>query len=80
MQKLLAEAKDMKIPAQYTWFCSPSSLVQVKDLVFDVIAIVKTENSHYDERMKSVLVSFVSLILQNALDVQSICFLSRPWR
>ena len=65
MQKLLAEAKSMEIPARYvlfdTWFCSPSSLVQVKELGFDAIAMVKkSENSHFlhDERMKSVMAIF----------------------
>ena len=65
MQKLLAEAKAMEIPAKYvlfdTWFCSPSSIVQVKGLGFDVIAMVKkSEKSHFihDGRMKSVLAIF----------------------
>jgi len=65
MQKLLAEAKAMEIPAKYvlfdTWFCSPSSIVQVKGLGFDVIAMVKkSEKSHvlHDGRMKSVLAIF----------------------
>ena len=65
MQKLLAEAKGMEIPARYvlfdTWFCSPSSLIQVKEIGFDVIAMVKkSENSHFlhNGRMKSVLAIF----------------------
>ncbi len=60
VRQLLEEVKAAQIPAQYvlfdTWFCSPSSLIQIKDIGFDVIAMVrKSEKIHFrhDGRMKS---------------------------
>ena len=51
-QTLLEEAKTAKIPAKYvlfdTWFCLPSSLIQIKKIGYDVIAMVKkSENVHF---------------------------------
>ncbi len=60
MLTLLKDAKAAEIPAKYvlfdTWFCSPSSLLQVKDIGYDVIGMVKkSENIHfrYSGRMQS---------------------------
>ena len=52
MLTLLKDAKAAEIPAKYvlfdTWFCSPSSLLQVKDIGYDVIGMVKkSENIHF---------------------------------
>ena len=65
MQKLLAKAQAMEILAQYvlfdTWLCSPSYLVQVKGLGFNVTAMVKkSEKIHFvhDGSMKSVMSIF----------------------
>ena len=49
---MLKEAKDAGIPANHvlfdTWFCSPSSLVSIKRIGFDVIAMTKkTRTIHY---------------------------------
>ena len=60
VQTLLREAKAADIPAKYvlfdTWFCSPASLIQIKDIGYDVIAMVKkSETFHfrYNGRMQS---------------------------
>ena len=60
MLTLLKDAKAAEIPAKYvlfdTWFCSPSSLLQVKDIGYDVIGMVKkSEKIHfrYSGRMQS---------------------------
>ena len=60
MLTLLKDAKATEIPAKYvlfdTWFCSPSSLLQVKDIGYDVIGMVKkSEKIHfrYSGRMQS---------------------------
>ena len=60
MLTLLKDAKAAEISAKYvlfdTWFCSPSSLLQVKDIGYDVIGMVKkSENIHfrYSGRMQS---------------------------
>ena len=60
VQTLLREAKAAEIPAKYvlfdTWFCSPASLIQIKDIGYDVIAMVKkSETFHfrYNGRMQS---------------------------
>lgn len=50
--ELLKEAKAAAIPADYvlfdTWFCSPSALINIKDVGYDVIAMAKkTETIHY---------------------------------
>ena len=60
MLTLLKDAKAAEIPAKFvlfdTWFCSPSSLLQVKDIGYDVIGMVKkSEKIHfrYSGRMQS---------------------------
>ena len=60
LQTLLKEAKAVEIPAKYvlfdTWFCSPISLIQIKEIGYDVIAMVKkSETIHfrYNGRMQS---------------------------
>ena len=65
MLTLLKDAKAAEIPAKYvlfdTWFCSPSSLLQVKDIGYDVIGMVKkSEKIHfrYSGRMQSALAIF----------------------
>lgn len=50
--ELLKEAKAANIPARYvlfdTWFCSPASMIQIKELGYDVIAMLKrTEKMHF---------------------------------
>ena len=50
--ELLKEAKAVTIPADYvlfdTWFCSPSALINIKDVGDNVIAMSKkTETIHY---------------------------------
>ena len=59
---LLKEAKSMNIPARHvlfdTWFCSPSSLQNIREIGYDVIAMVKkSETIHfrYQGRMQSPL-------------------------
>jgi len=59
---LLKEAKSMKISARHvlfdTWFCSPSSLQNIREIGYDVIAMVKkSETIHfrYQGRMQSPL-------------------------
>lgn len=52
MQELLKEAKAAEIPARYvlfdTWFCSPASMIQIKELGYDVVAMLKrTEKMHF---------------------------------
>lgn len=49
---LLKAAKDAAIPASYvlfdTWFCSPSSLIAIKNFGYDVVAMAKkTPKIHY---------------------------------
>jgi hypothetical protein len=48
---LIEEAKNARIPAQYvlfdTWFCSPSSLIAVHKLGYDVIAMAKKSSKVY---------------------------------
>jgi hypothetical protein len=60
MLTLLKDAKAAEIPAKYvlfdTWFCSPSSLLQVKDIGYDVIGMVKKSDKihfRYNGRMQS---------------------------
>ena len=60
MLTLLKDAKAADIPAKYvlfdTWFCSPSSLIQVKDIGYDVIGMVKKSDKihfRYNGRMQS---------------------------
>ena len=60
MLTLLKDAKAADIPAKYvlfdTWFCSPSSLLQVKDIGYDVIGMVKKSDKihfRYNGRMQS---------------------------
>lgn len=42
--ELLKEAKAANIPAWYvlfdTWFCSPASMIQIKELGYDVVAML----------------------------------------
>ena len=64
---LLKEAKTAQIPAKHvlfdTWFCSPSSLIQIKEIGYDVIAISKkSEKIHfrYNGRMQSAPAIFRS--------------------
>lgn len=59
------EAKAADISAKYvlfdTWFCSPASLIQIKDIGYDVIAMVKrSETTHfrYAGRMQSARAIF----------------------
>ena len=44
---LLTEAKAAQIPAKHvlfdTWFCLPSSLIQIKEIGYDVIAMAKKD-------------------------------------
>ena len=52
VQELLKEAKAAEIPARYvlfdTWFCSPASMIQIKELGYDVVAMLKrTEKIHF---------------------------------
>ncbi|TDX34776.1 DDE superfamily endonuclease, partial [Halanaerobium congolense] len=52
MLELLEAAKKAAIPASHvlfdTWFCSPSSLIAVKNIGYDVIAMAKkTSKVHY---------------------------------
>lgn len=52
VQELLKEAKAAEIPAKYvlfdTWFCSPASMIQIKELGYDVVAMLKrTEKMHF---------------------------------
>ena len=52
MLRLLQEAKEAAIPAHHvlfdTWFCSPSSLLSIHALGYEVIAMAKkTEKIHY---------------------------------
>lgn len=52
VQELLKEAKAAEIPAIYvlfdTWFCSPASMIQIKELGYDVVAMLKrTEKIHF---------------------------------
>lgn len=49
---MLKGAKSAQIPAQYvlfdTWFCSPASIIETKNIGYDVIAMVKkTDNIHF---------------------------------
>ncbi len=60
MLTLLKDAKGIGISAKYvlfdTWFCSPESLLRIKNIGYDVIGMVKKgENIHfrYNGRMKS---------------------------
>ena len=60
VQTLLKEAKDADIPAKYvlfdTWFCSPASLIQTKEIGYDVIAMLKKSDTihfRYNGRMQS---------------------------
>ena len=60
MLTLLKDAKAAEISAKYvlfdTWFCSPSSLLQVKDIGYDVIGMVKKSDKihfRYNGRMQS---------------------------
>ena len=60
MLTLLKEAKAAEIPAKHvlfdTWFCSPDSLLQIKDIGYDVIGMVKkSETIHFrhNGRMQS---------------------------
>ena len=60
MLTLLKDAKAAEIPAKYvlfdTWFCSPYSLLQVKDIGYDVIGMVKKSDKihfRYNGRMQS---------------------------
>ena len=64
---LLKEAKTAQIPAKHvlfdTWFCSPSSLIQIKEIGYDVIAMSKkSEKIHfrYNGRMQSAPAIFRS--------------------
>lgn len=45
MLTLLKEAKDADIPAKYvlfdTWFCSPDAMLQIKNIGYDVVGMVK---------------------------------------
>ena len=52
MLRLLQEAKEAAIPAHHilfdTWFCSPSSLLSIHALGYEVVAMAKkTEKIHY---------------------------------
>ena len=52
VQELLKKAKAAEIPARYvlfdTWFCSPASMIQIKELGYDVVAMLKrTEKMHF---------------------------------
>lgn len=52
MLRLLQEAKEAAIPARHvlfdTWFCSPSSLLSIHALGYEVVAMAKkTEKIHY---------------------------------
>lgn len=52
VRELLKEAKAAEIPARYvlfdTWFCSPASMIQIKELGYDVVAMLKrTEKIHF---------------------------------
>ena len=60
MLTLLKEAKAAEIPAKHvlfdTWFCSPDSLLQINDIGYDVIGMVKkSENIQFrhNGRMQS---------------------------
>ena len=61
MIELIKEAKKAKLPADYvlfdSWFSSPKTLLAIKDLGYDVIAMVKKSDKmqfEYNGEMKSV--------------------------
>lgn len=60
MLTLLKEAKDADIPAKYvlfdTWFCSPEAMLQIKNIGYDVVGMVKKGDKihfRYNGRMQS---------------------------
>ncbi len=60
MLRLLQEAKEAAIPARHvlfdTWFCSPSSLLSIHALGYEVVAMAKkTEKIHYLQQELSAL-------------------------
>lgn len=66
MLTLLKEAKDADIPAKYdvlfdTWFCSPDAMLQIKNIGYDVVGMVKKGDKihfRYNGRMQSAPAMF----------------------
>lgn len=82
VQELLKEAKAAEIPARYvlfdTWFCSPASMIQIKELGYDVVAMLKrTEKIHFQYQGRGQSAPAIFRAAKSAVAVPLICF---PWK
>ena len=82
MLELLKTAKAAAIPASYVlfdrWFTSPSAIHSIKEIVYDVIGMVKNTSKMF-LRYQGEDQSFISIYrkTRNGAGAPAICFLSR---